>query len=103
MRLCGLSVDDAHWTEDKEGDIIVQLQLLHLLVLLYKDAHVQPNVMILNTDTCGKWSQQQEYHEISAMYWNWIIIFVSVTLIIAFYCKRVSVENFTLNFIGCPQ
>ena len=58
MRLCGLSVDDAHWTEDKEGDIIVQLQLLHLLVLLYKDAHVQPNVMILNTDTCGKWSQQ---------------------------------------------
>lgn len=50
MRLCGLSVDDAHWTEDKEGDIIVQLQLLHLLVLLYKDAHVQPNVMILNTE-----------------------------------------------------
>ena len=50
MRLCGLSVEDAHWTEDKEGDIIVQLQLLHLLVLLYKDAHVQPNVMILNTE-----------------------------------------------------
>ena len=96
-------MEDAHWTEDKEGDIIVQLQLLHLLVLLYKDAHVQPNVMILNTDTCGKWSQQQEYHEISAMYWNWIIIFVSVTLIIAFFCKRVSVENFTLHFIDCPQ
>ena len=47
MRLCGLSVDDAHWTKDK-GDIIVHLQLLHLLVLLYKDGHVQPHVMILN-------------------------------------------------------
>ena len=113
--MCGLSVDDAHWTEDKgtalsgKGDIIVQLQLLHLLVLLYKDAHFNPMWWYTSSTTMEnvkpwyyKWSQKQEILQ-KSFHVLWIIIFVSVTLIIAFFCKRVSVENFTLHFIDCPQ